>query len=393
MTSHIRLRVAIIGCTGSIGQQVLDVCRQHGDKVEVVALSAHSQTASLVAAAREFRVSCVCVTDAVHAGDTVLDELPQGCTVLHGAQALVDIVQRDDVDCVVNAVMGAAGLAASYETLRSNKRLALANKESLVVGGDLLMQMARPDQILPVDSEHSAIFQCLVGERAQQPYAIWLTCSGGPFYGWSKEQLEGVTAAQALKHPNWSMGAKISIDSATLMNKGLERIEAKHLFSVPLDRVLVLIQRESKIHSMVEFVDGSIIAQLGSSDMRIPIQYALSYPDRWDTPCERLDFRALAPLTFGAPDGDAFPCLGLAERAGAQGGTVPCVLNAANEEAVDAFLHGACSFLDIPRVVEACLDAHDRMDVESLDQIAAVDAWARARARELLGASAERLRA
>ncbi len=384
MTEDFRLRVAVLGCTGSIGRQVLDVCRQRADKVQVVALSAHTHTDALVAAARAFHSSCACVTDPEHTGDAVLDELPRGCEQLVGADGLVEMVHRDDIDCVVNAVVGAAGLLASYETLRSGKRLALANKESLVVGGDLLMRLAQPDQILPIDSEHSAIFQCLVGERGSRPYAIWLTCSGGPFFGRSRDQLEHVTATQALRHPNWSMGAKISIDSATLMNKGLERIEAMHLFGVPLDQVIVLIQRESKIHSMVEFDDGSIIAQLGSSDMRTPIQYALSYPARWENPCERLDFRKLAPLTFATPDDRAFPCLALAEHAGRLGGTAPCVLNAANEEAVGAFLQGACSFLDIPRVVEACLDKHERSDVESLDQLVAVDAWARTHARELL---------
>lgn len=381
-----RLRVAILGCTGSIGRQTLDVCHQHADRLQVVALTAHGRTGELVRAAREQGAACVGVTDERHAADPVLQELPAGTEVMLGHEALAQIVQRDDVDCVLNAVVGAAGLAASYETLRAGKRLALANKESLVVGGELLMPMAAPDQMLPVDSEHSAIFQCLVGEDRARIHRIWLTCSGGPFFGRTAAELERVRAADALKHPTWAMGPKITIDSATLMNKGLERIEAMHLFGVGLDDIPVLIQRESKIHSMVEFADGSVIAQLGASDMRIPIQYALSYPDRWDAPCERVDFRELGSLSFAAPDSDAFRCLALAERAGKAGGTVPCVLNAANEVAVDAFLRDACSFVDIARVVEDALDAHDREEVESLEQLEAVDAWARVYAAERLRA-------
>lgn len=383
-----RLRIAVLGCTGSIGRQTLDVCRQHEDRLQVVALSAHSRTAELVEAARTSGASCVAVTDERHGADATLQELPAGTDVLVGHDALAQIVERDDVDCVLNAVVGAAGLAASYAALRAGKRLALANKESLVVGGELLMPLAGPDQMLPVDSEHSAIFQCLVGEDRARINRIWLTCSGGPFFGSSASQLAAVTAADALRHPTWSMGPKITIDSATLMNKGLERIEAMHLFGVGLDRIPVLIHRESKIHSMVEFSDGSVIAQLGASDMRIPIQYALSYPDRWDAPCERVDFRELGSLSFAAPDADAFRCLALAERAGNEGGTVPCVLNAANEVAVGAFLHDGCAFTDIPRIVEATLDAHDRMNVESLDQLEAVDAWARAHAASLINALA-----
>lgn len=372
-----KLRVAILGCTGSIGRQALDVCAQHSDLLEVVALSAHGKTKELVDAARTHHVACVAVTDSSHATDPILAELPKGTELLFGADALARIVVRDDVDCVLNAVVGAAGLTASYETLRSGKRLALANKESLVVGGDVLMPLARPGQMLPVDSEHSAIFQCLVGEERNPIHAIWLTCSGGPFYGRTHDELAGITAADALRHPTWSMGPKITIDSATLMNKGLERIEAMHLFGVPMEQITVLIQRESKIHSMVEYEDGSVIAQLGASDMRIPIQYAFSYPNRWDTPCSRVDFREIASLSFGAPDMETFRCLALAERAGFEGGTYPCVLNAANEVAVHAFLNDECSFTDIACLVERALDAHVREEAESIEQLRDVDAWAR----------------
>lgn len=380
----LRTRVAILGCTGSIGTQALDVCRQHADKLEVAALSAHSKTEDLVRFAIEHRVRHVAVTSADHAGDAVLSELPADCTLHTGTRAAEELAELDDVDVVLVAIVGAAGLSASHAVLKSGRRLALANKESMVVGGDLLMPMVAPGQMLPVDSEHGAIFQCLLGENPREAHCIWLTCSGGPFYGRSLDELAGVTRHDALAHPTWNMGAKITIDSATLMNKGLERIEAMHLFDMDLDRINVLIQRESKIHSMVEFTDGSVMAHLGASDMRIPIQYAFSYPERWATPAPRVDFRELAQLTFGAPDMDSFRCLKLAEIAGRQGGTLPCVLNAANEVAVDAFLHDSCTFTGIADVVESCMDAHDCQAVSSFEQLADVDAWARARARDVI---------
>lgn len=380
----LRTRVAILGCTGSIGTQALDVCHQHADKLEVAALSAHSKTEDLVRFAIEHRVRHVAVTSADHAGDAVLSELPVDCTLHTGTRAAEELAELDDVDVVLVAIVGAAGLSASHAVLKSGRRLALANKESMVVGGDLLMPMVAPGQMLPVDSEHGAIFQCLLGENPREAHCIWLTCSGGPFYGRSLDELAGVTRHDALAHPTWNMGAKITIDSATLMNKGLERIEAMHLFDMDLDRINVLIQRESKIHSMVEFTDGSVMAHLGASDMRIPIQYAFSYPERWATPAPRVDFRELAQLTFGAPDMDSFRCLKLAEIAGRQGGTLPCVLNAANEVAVDAFLHGSCTFTGIADVVESCMDAHDCQAVSSFEQLADVDAWARARARDVI---------
>ena len=380
----LRTRVAILGCTGSIGTQALDVCRQHADKLEVAALSAHSKTEDLVRFAIEHRVRHVAVTSADHAGDAVLSELPVDCTLHTGTRAAEELAELDDVDVVLVAIVGAAGLSASHAVLKSGRRLALANKESMVVGGDLLMPMVAPGQMLPVDSEHGAIFQCLLGENPREAHCIWLTCSGGPFYGRSLDEFAGVTRHDALAHPTWNMGAKITIDSATLMNKGLERIEAMHLFDMDLDRINVLIQRESKIHSMVEFTDGSVMAHLGASDMRIPIQYAFSYPERWATPAPRVDFRELAQLTFGAPDMDSFRCLKLAEIAGRQGGTLPCVLNAANEVAVDAFLHDSCTFTGIADVVESCMDAHDCQAVSSFEQLADVDAWARARARDVI---------
>lgn len=379
-----RTRVAILGCTGSIGTQALDVCRQHADKLQVVALSAHSRTSDLVRYAREFKVSYVGVTDESHTDDPVLQELPQGCRLLSGPHAAVELARMDACDVVLVAIVGAAGLEASHAVLSGDRRLALANKESLVVGGDLLMPLAAPGQLLPVDSEHGAIFQCLTGEDPREAHCIWLTCSGGPFFGRTAKELECVTCHDALAHPTWNMGAKITIDSATLMNKGLERIEAMHLFGMGLDRINVLIQRESKIHSMVEFVDGSVIAHLGASDMRIPIQYAFTYPERWDTPAPRIDFRELGKLSFDAPDMEAFRCLKLAEIAGELRGTMPCVLNAANEVAVDAFLHDRLGFNGIAAVVQTCMDAHDRCDVVSLEQLRDVDAWARERAERAI---------
>ncbi|OUP08276.1 1-deoxy-D-xylulose-5-phosphate reductoisomerase [Collinsella sp. An2] len=377
------MRVAILGCTGSVGSQALDVCRKHSDRLQVVALSAHSRIESLARAAGEFGVHHVCVTDeaaAAHAASL----LPDGCTLHTGTAGLCELSTLDEVDCVLVSVVGAAGLLPSLAALRSGKRLALANKEALVIGGDLLMPLVAPGQLLPVDSEHSALFQCMQAGTRSEVYAIWLTCSGGPFFGMTRDELSQVTVEQTLNHPTWSMGPKITVDSATLMNKGLECIEAMHLFSCGIDDIRVLIHRQSKIHSMVEFADGSVIAHLGASDMRIPIQYALSYPERWDTPAERLDFRTLASLEFAAPDTDAFPCLRLAQDAGRTGGTAPCVLNAANEVSVQAFLSGECGFMDIPTVVEECLDAHDTQPVESVEQLLDIDAWARDTAKHLL---------
>ncbi len=379
------LRVAVLGCTGSIGTQTLDVCRQHADKVRIVALSAYASTDALVAAAREFGVSHACVADERHAHDSVLDELPVSCELTCGPDALAGLAALPDVDCVVNALVGAAGIRAGYEALKAGKVLAYANKESIIVAGDLLMPMAKPGMLIPVDSEHSAIFQCLVGERTRDVHRIWLTCSGGPFYGMTRDELGCKTAADALAHPTWLMGAKITIDSASLMNKGFEVLEAHHLFEVDIDDVRVLVQRQSRIHSMVEFSDGSTLAQLGPSDMRIPIQYALSYPERWETPCERIDWCKESPISFGEADEKTFGCLALAREAGRIGGTMPCVLNAANEIANEAFRQGACGFMDIERIVSAAMDAHESETVSSLVQLEEIDTWARDKARAVLG--------
>lgn len=382
--SEAPLRLAILGCSGSIGSQALDVCRQHADRLRVTALSVHRDVAALVAAARKFSVRHVAVTDPECASDPRLRDLPAGCDLLVGPEGMEELCRLATVDCVLDAVVGEAGLGAAYTALAEGKRLAIANKEALVCAGDLLMPLAQPEQIIPVDSEHSAIFQCLRGERREELSRIWLTCSGGPFRGWSREALESVTAAQALAHPTWSMGPKITVDSATLMNKGLEVLEASQLFGVSVDEVTVLVHPESKIHSMVEFCDGSTLAQLGPSDMRIPIQLAFSYPERWDTPAPRVDYRQMGPLTFEAPDLETFRCLPLALEAGRRGGTLPCAMNAANEVANAAFREGRAGFCDIDRVVEGVMDATAVEPVESLEQLAAVDAMARARAVALV---------
>ena len=377
------MRLAVLGSSGSIGTQTLDVCRKHADKVEVVAVSVNSNTDFLVAAAREFGCVHAVVADASHAKDPVLSELPDTCKLEVGPEALRALAELDDVDCVVNALVGFAGIHAGYAALKAGKRLAYANKESIVVAGDLLMPEAAPGQLIPVDSEHSAIFQCLQGEPDGRIHRIWLTCSGGPFYGLSREELAGKRASDALAHPTWDMGAKITIDSSTLMNKGLEVLEAHHLFGVSVDEINVLIQRTSHIHSMVEFVDGSVKAQLGPADMRLPIQYALSYPDRWETPAARIDWRLEPPIPLGVADEDAFGCLRLAREAGRAGGTLPCAMNAANEIANEAFRMGICGFLDVERIVAGVMGRTELEPVESIDQLVEVDARSRALAREL----------
>ena len=352
-----RLRVAILGCTGSIGTQALDVCRQHADRLQVTALSVNSSTSELVAAAREFSVPAVAVADVAHGDDAVLQELPEGTKLGVGAQAVCELARRDDVDCVLVAIVGAAGLEASHAALTSNKRLALANKESLVVGGDLLMPLAQPGQLIPVDSEHSAIYQCYLGEDPREAHCIWLTCSGGPFFGRTRDELNRVTRADALAHPTWAMGAKITIDSATLMNKGLELIEAVWLFGLPPEKIQIVVQRQSIVHSAVQFSDHSVIAQLGVPDMRIPIQYALTYPKRVPGVVPELDFAALKVLTFDVADEETFRCLAACKKAIKKGGLGPCAANGANEEAVKLFLEDKIGFLDIGRLVEAVVDS------------------------------------
>ncbi|MDR1088655.1 MAG: 1-deoxy-D-xylulose-5-phosphate reductoisomerase [Coriobacteriales bacterium] len=364
-----RLRVVILGSTGSVGRQAVEVCTRYADRIEVVGLSAYADTVLLATQAETLGVS-----------DTVLSSV-------EGPAALAALAAHPRADLVLNALVGAAGLASSYAALAAGKVLALANKESLVVGGELLMPLAGPGRLLPVDSEHSAIFQCLRGEEDHEVARLWITASGGPFRGRTRGELAWVSPAEALAHPTWRMGPKISIDSATLMNKGLEVIEAHHLFAQPYQNIQVVEHPQSCVHSLVEYVDGSFKAHMGVTDMRIPVQYALSYPERWPAvfdAAQTLDLRELGELSFSAPDTETFGCLRLAVEAGRAGGTMPCVLNAANEVAVAAFLDKRTGFLDIERIVGECLEQHEREKVESLEQLQALDAETRARAQELI---------
>ena len=399
-------RIVVLGSTGSIGTQTVDVVRQHPDELEIVGLAVNTRVADMLEQARAHNVHNLAVGDERLAADAVAADVreqagSQGIWGF-GMDAVVNLVRLPEVDVVVNALVGAAGLRASYETLAAGKVLALANKESLVVGGDLIMPLAAQvdaqrrqagvapkvgpaGALMPIDSEHGAIYQCLLGESEREVSRLWVTASGGPFRGKKHADLEGITPAQALKHPTWNMGAKISIDSSTLMNKGLEVIEAHHLFNMPYDKISVVVQPQSAIHSMVEFTDGSVKAHLGTTDMRIPIQFALSYPARWAAPVEPLDFTKLGSLEFAPADTDTFRCLALARHAGTVGGTLPCVMNAANEVAVAAFLAEQGSYLGIAECVEAVMDAHERegvQRVESLEQLQELDAWARETARK-----------
>ncbi len=376
------LRVAILGSTGSIGRQALDVAARFRDRITVTALAANSSADMLAIQARACGATVVAMADQ-DAASIVKSRLP-GTTVEAGPESVEALALRDDVDLVLNALVGAAGLRATIAALSAGKILALANKESLVVGGELVTSLVAPDKLIPVDSEHSAIFQCLVGEPLGDVERIWLTASGGPFRGWTRDRLASVTPADALAHPTWSMGPKISIDSATLMNKGLEAIEAHHLFGMEYDRIDIAVHPQSCVHSMVEFRDGSVKAHLGATDMRIPIQYAFSHPARWEAPVKPVDFAHLGSLDFGVPDVETFGCLRLALEAGTSGGTMPAAMNAANEVAVAAFLEGRCGFLDIERVVETVMERHTSEPLASVGQIESVDHEARRLAEEAL---------
>ena len=376
-----RLGVCVLGATGSVGRQALDVCRRHGDRLRVVSLAAQRDVKGLCDAAAEFGVRSIAIADPEAAGRNALRGLPGGVDGGFGMGAVCDLAILPEVDVVVMAIVGAAAIRPTLRALEAGKRVALANKECLVAAGSLVMGAAKPGQIVPVDSEHSAIFQCLEGERPEDLHAIWLTCSGGPFRGFDRERLSRVTAEEALAHPTWTMGPKITVDCADLMNKGLEVIEASWLFGVDPSRVHVLIHPESKVHSMVEYVDGSTKAQLGPPDMRLPIQYALSYPERWETPAPRVDWREAGTLTFDAPDLETFRCLGLAIEAARVGGTMPCAMNAANEVANEAFRQGRIRLTDVDVVVEVVMEDTAPEPVSSLEQVLAVDSRARESAR------------
>lgn len=381
-------RVCVLGSTGSIGTQTLDVARRHPEFVKIVALSANTQAELLFEQAREFSVEQVVLanTEIAEAWRARFAEI--GATLHAGPEAIVELCNLPEVDMVVNSLVGAAGMQASYATLVAGKQLALANKESLVVGGDVLMPLSTHETLLPIDSEHGAIYQCLLGEDPAEVTRLWVTASGGPFRGKKVSDLQNITVEQALSHPTWNMGRKISIDSSTLMNKGLEVIEAHHLFAMPYDKIAVVVQPQSAIHSMVEFTDGSVKAHLGTTDMRIPIQFALSYPARWSAPVEPLDFRTLGSLEFEAPDLETFRCLALAIEAGTTGGTLPAVMNAANEVAVAAFLAEQIPYLGIAELVERAMNHAVREGsvkaATSIEELLAVDAETRVYARELV---------
>ena len=348
--------IALLGATGSIGRQTLEVARELG--LTVAALTAHTNIDLLERQARQFRPRLAAVYDAAAAA-VLRDRLSDtDIEVLAGEEGLLAAATLAEADTLVTAVMGSVGLAPTLAAIRQGKRIALANKETLVCGGELVMSAAAEygAEIIPVDSEHSAVFQCLQGCRDRgEVRRILLTCSGGPFYGKTHDQLEHVTAADALRHPNWHMGAKITIDSATLMNKGLEVIEAMRLYALPVEQVQPVIHRQSIVHSLVEFRDGALLAQLGTPDMKLPIRYALTYPYRAETPDAPLDLLQCGALTFAAPDEDAFPCLRLARQCGKTGGTSCAILNGANEAAVALFLRGDIGFNDIHRCVERAL--------------------------------------
>lgn len=370
-------KIAILGSTGSIGTQTLDVIRAHSDELEVVALAAGSNKERLKEQIREFHPELVSLSDEKKAQELKEELAGEAVEVVCGMDGLIEVAGIDSADVVVTAVVGMMGILPTMEAIRKGKDIALANKETLVTAGHLIIPMAREYgvSILPVDSEHSAIFQCLQGEPKKALDKILLTASGGPFRGKSAEFLETVTLEDALNHPNWSMGPKITIDSSTMLNKGLEVMEAKWLFGVDYSQIEVVIQPQSIIHSMVQYIDGAVIAQLGTPDMRVPIEYALFYPERRSLPGDRLDFSKLSQITFEKPDYKVFRGLSLAIEAGKTGGTMPTVFNAANERAVAKFLKGEIKYTDIVRSIEKCMDAHKVSAHPDLEEILATEQW------------------
>ena len=380
MTKHI----AILGSTGSIGTQTLDVARAHTDKLTVEVLTAGHNAKLLIEQAREFKPNAVVIAD-----ETKYTEVREALADLDikvwtGSKAIEDVVQMSTVDTVVTAMVGYVGLSSTIKAIEAGKNIALANKETLVVAGELITELVAKHKVkvTPVDSEHSAIFQCLVGEPEVEKLII--TASGGPFRTKSIDELRTVTPQQALKHPNWNMGAKITIDSASMMNKGLEVIEAHWLFGIPYEQIEVTVHPQSIIHSMVQFIDGSVKAQMGLPDMRLPIQYALSYPDRWPSTFGRIDFKNQQPLTFEAPDLEKFRCLALAYEALGKGGNMPAIMNAANEVAVAAFLKERIGFLDIAETIGKTMQQMPFISQPTYDDYVATDRESREFARGLI---------
>ncbi len=378
-------RIAILGSTGSIGTQALDVISRHPDLFQVEMLSAGSNAELLIAQARQFNPNAVviCNKDKYAQVKTALD--PLDIKVFAGVESAGELSGGSNVDIVLAAMVGFSGLAPTISAIKKGKVIALANKETLVAAGSIVTRLAKENgsPILPVDSEHSAIFQCLQGERAQIEKLL-LTASGGPFFNLPAEKFNDITVEQALNHPNWKMGSKVTIDSASMMNKGLEIMEASWLFNIPVEKIEVVVHPQSIIHSMVQFSDGSIKAQIGHPDMRVPIQYALSYPYRIDLDTRRLSFADLGQLTFFAPDLEKFPCLRIAYQAFKKGGNIPCAMNAANEVAVASFLKGEIKFTQIPVVIEKTLEKCNFVASPSVEDIFATDKESKVRAEELL---------
>jgi 1-deoxy-D-xylulose-5-phosphate reductoisomerase len=377
-------KIAILGSTGSIGTSTLDVVRQHPEKFQVVALAAGSNVDEMIRQARDFQPQLISMSTKELA-ERVAKELPDTIKVIWGEQGLIEVATHPDATYVVSSLVGSRGLEPTLAAIEAGKRIGLANKETLVTAGHLVMDLAKQKgvDILPIDSEHSAIFQCLNGERREEVSKLILTASGGAFRDYSREQLRTATPEMALKHPNWAMGSKITIDTATMMNKGLEVMEAHWLFSVPYEQIEVLVHPQSIIHSMVEFQDGAVMAQLGTPDMKVPIQYALSYPKRLPLSMPALSLSEIGQLTFVEPDITRFPCLTMAFEAGKAGGTMPTVLNAANEVAVEKFLNKTIPFLEIEAMIEKTLNKHVSIKNPQLEDIQHADQWARDFARQL----------
>lgn len=372
-------RVSILGSTGSIGVSTLDVVARYEDRFEVVGLSASNNSEVLKEQILRFKPRIACLMDEGKARELRRDSSLKATKIVGGAEGLVEVAAIEEADMVVSAIVGAAGLLPTFAAVETGKDVALANKETLVAAGHIVMREAAKNgcRILPIDSEHSAIFQSLIGHRKADVNRLILTASGGPFRMRRGAELQSVKAGDALNHPTWSMGDKITIDSATLMNKGLEVIEARWLFDMPGEKIDVIIHPQSIIHSMVEYKDGSVVAQMGMPDMRGPISYALSYPERLESGIKYLDLNKVGQLTFEEPDGTRFPALGLCYRALELGGAAPAVISAANEKAVEAFLKDDIGFMDIARVISRVLDSYEPGDVQTVGDVLTVDRWGR----------------
>lgn len=377
--------IAILGSTGSIGRQALDVVRQHKDRFEVELLTANNSSELLIRQALEFMPANVVICNESKYQEVADALQPHDIKVFTGMDSVCALVRSEDIDIVLTALVGFSGLRPTVSAIEAGKIIALANKETLVAGGSVVMALAKKHNapILPVDSEHSAIFQCLMGAAGNPLTRIHLTASGGPFRSWTKEEITAVTRKEALKHPQWKMGAKITIDSATMMNKGFEMIEAKWLFDTEPEKINIVVHPQSIIHSMVEFADGAVIAQMGHPDMREPIQYALSFPERLTLDNKKLNFAELGSLTFEKPDLDKFPCLALAFEAIGRGGNIPCAMNAANEAAVAAFLQDRIRFYDIPDIISSCMAGVEFVGAPGIDELISMNDEVYAKAAEL----------